>query len=179
MADARIDPNHPITVSRAPTRVQVLFGGHLLGDSGDVLVLREADYDPVFYFPRKDIEMSVLQNSDRRTSCPYKGEASYFTIMRHRSLVENVAWSYEQPLGGRSDIAGRIAFYPQHVEFHVTEVPAETASYDPAVGGVDVDEVIKHTDSGSGLSQEAAWEPTVSEPVYPDPDKPYSGAGSI
>jgi len=178
MADARIDPNHPITVSRAPTRVQVLFGGHLLGDSGDVLVLREADYDPVFYFPRKDIEMAVLRATDKRTHCPYKGDASYFTIMRDATIVENVAWSYEQPLSGRSDIAGRLAFYPQYVEFRVTELPAEPASFDPAPGA-DVDEVIKHTDSGSGLSQEAAWEPTVSESVYPDPDKPYSGAGSI
>jgi uncharacterized protein (DUF427 family) len=155
--------------------VQVLFEGHLLADSGDVLVLREADYDPVFYFPRKDIEMAVLQSSEKRTHCPYKGDASYFTIMRDRKIVENVAWSYEQPLSDRSDIAGRIAFYPEHVEFHVTDTPADA----PEESASFVDEAVKHTDSGSGLSQEEAWEPTVSEPAQADPDKPYSGVGSI
>ena len=170
-----LDPNHPITTSRAPTRVQVLFEGHLLADSGDVLVLREADYDPVFYFSRKDIEMAVLRASDKRSHCPHKGDASYFTIMRDRKIVENVAWSYEQPLAGRSDIAGRIAFYPEHVEFHVTDTPADA----PAEGAAFVDDVVQHTDSGSGLSQEEAWEPTVSEPAQADPDKPYSGVGSI
>jgi uncharacterized protein (DUF427 family) len=174
------DPNHPITVTRAPTRVQVLFAGHLLADSGDVLVLKEADYDPVYYFPRKDIEMAVLQHSDHRTHCPYKGDASYFTIMRDATIVENVAWSYVSPLSGRSDIAGRIAFYPQHVEFRVTDTPADLRA-EPAVIGAetDVDEVVLHTDSGSGFSQEATWEPTVSEPAQPDPDKPFSGVGAI
>jgi uncharacterized protein (DUF427 family) len=169
------DPNHPITTIRAANRVQVLFEGHLLADSGDVLVLREADHDPVFYFPRKDVEMAVLQASEHRTHCPYKGEASHFTIMRDRKLVENVAWSYEQPLAGRSDIAGRIAFYPEHVEFHVTDIPADAPAESPAF----VDEVVQHTDSGSGLSQEEAWEPTVTEPTQADPDRPYSGVGSI
>ena len=190
------DPNHPITVSRHPMRVQALFGGHLLADSGDVLVLKEADYDPVFYFPRKDIEMSVLQNSDHHTHCPHKGEASYLTIMRDGTIVDNFAWSYPAPLPGRADIANRVAFYPQYVDFRVTDIPANAAAEPAAFENDDtvqransadpgpppeesVDEIVLHTDSGAGFSQEAAWEPTVSEPVYPDPDKPYSGAGSI
>jgi hypothetical protein len=85
------DENHPITLERERTRVQVLFEGHEIADSGDVLVLTEAGYPPVRYFPREDVQMMFLRRTDKITHCPYKGDASYFTIYRDRQIIENAA----------------------------------------------------------------------------------------
>jgi uncharacterized protein (DUF427 family) len=157
--------DHPITCSREAGRVEVLFEGHEIADSADVLLLQEADYAPVRYFPRSDVAMAFLQKTDKVTHCPYKGEATYYTIVRDRQIIENAVWSYETPLSGVSQIAGRLAFYPEHVEFKRAGLtPAETRA-------VDVNEVVKHTDSGSGSSQAEHWDPNVSMPD----DKAWEG----
>ena len=181
------DPNHPITCSREAGRVEVLFEGHEIADSADVLLLQEADYAPVRYFPRSDVAMAFLQKTDKVTHCPYKGDATYYTIVRDRRIIENAVWSYETPLPGVGQITGRLAFYPEHVEFKRAGLtPAETR-------GLDVNEVIKHTDSGSGASQAEHWEANVSMPddeAWEGDDiredgapevvgRPHQGTGSI
>ena len=120
-----IGPDHPIAVSYHPGRVRALFRGHEIADSDGVLVLKEADYPPVFYFPRGDVEMEVLRKTDRSSHCPYKGDASYYTIYRDAQVVDNAVWSYEAPFDQMSQIAGYLAFYPQHVEFEES-APAES-----------------------------------------------------
>ncbi|WP_425994446.1 DUF427 domain-containing protein [Caulobacter sp. DWR1-3-2b1] len=161
------DETHPITIERERSRVRVLFQGHEIADSGDVVALREAGYPPVRYFPRDDVRMMFLRRTDQVTHCPYKGDAAYFTIYRDGKVIDNAMWSYEDPYPAASGIGGRVAFYPQHVEF---EVGALTASETEAF---DVDEVVRHTDSGSGTSQAERWEPTVDapdgEPSNPSP----------
>jgi uncharacterized protein (DUF427 family) len=158
--------NHPITCSREAGRVEVLFAGHGIADSADVLLLQEAAYAPVRYFPRSDVAMAFLQKTDKVTHCPYKGQASYYTIHRDGQILENAVWSYEDPLPGVSQIGGRLAFYPQHVEFRqAAPTPAETRAADAEVQSeIDVDEVVKHTDSGSGSSQAEHWDANVSMP---------------
>jgi len=150
--------DHPITCSREPGRVEVLFEGHELADSGDVLLLHEAGYPPVRYFPRQDVAMDFLRRSDKVTHCPYKGQATYYTIVRDRQIIEDAAWSYETPLPGVSQLSGRVAFYPEHVAFKAAGLtPAETRA-------LDVNEVVRHTDSGSGASQAEHWPPNVDMP---------------
>ena len=172
------DENHPITLTRAPTTVRVLFEGHEIADSNDVLVLQEANYPPVYYFPRGDVQMSFLRKTDKITHCPYKGEASYFTIYRDRQIIENAVWSYERPFAAMSQIAERVAFYPEHVEFEVGDLTAAQTK-----AAFDVDEVIRHTDSGSGSSQAEHWPPNVEMPdpdkIERDIDQPYKGVGSL
>ena len=156
------DESHPITIERAPTPVRVLFEGHEIADSDDVLVLREASYPPVYYFPRDDVRMAFLRRTDKVTHCPYKGDASYFTIYRDANVIENAVWSYEDPFPSVGQIGNRVAFYPEHVEFQLGErTAAQTAA-------VDVGEVIRHTDSGSGRSQAEHWPANVD---MPDPEK--------
>lgn len=91
------DESHPITIEPAPTRVRALFEGHEIADGDDVLVLREANYPPVYYFAREDVQMAFLRRTDKVTRCPYKGDANYFTIYRDASVVENAVWTYEAP----------------------------------------------------------------------------------
>lgn len=171
------DETHPITVTRAPNTVRVLFEGHEIADSDDVLVLREANYPPVFYFPRDDVRMAFLRRTDKVTHCPYKGDASYFTIYRDGNLIENAVWSYEDPYAAVGQIANRVAFYPEHVEFQLGErTAAETET-------LNVDEVVQHTDSGAGTSQREHWAPNVDMPdperTERDLDQPYKGVGAI
>lgn len=175
---------HPLRLQRKAGRVQVLFEGHLIADSDDVVVLSEADLAPVFYFPRQDVEMEVLRQNDIVTHCPYKGDATHFTVMRDAKIIERFAWSYERPKSEVFGIGDRIAFYPEHVDFReIAALPGESRAVD-ADADPRVDEIVQHTDSGSGASQKEHWEANVSEPEddeTPDaPDSPpYRGVGSI
>jgi uncharacterized protein (DUF427 family) len=172
------DESHPITITRAPNTVRVLFEGHEIADSDDVLVLKEASYPPVYYFPRDDVQMMFLRRTDKVTHCPYKGDASYFTIYRDRQIIENAVWSYEDPFPAVGQIGSRVAFYPEHVDFQVGDrSPADTEA------AMNVDEVVRHTDSGAGTSQAEHWTPTVETPeselAERDVDQPYKGVGPI
>jgi len=175
------DESHPITITTAANTVRVLFEGHEIADSDDVLVLKEASYPAVFYFPRDDVRMAFLRRTDKVTHCPYKGDASYFTIYRDGTLVENAVWSYETPYPAVEQIANRVAFYPEHVEFQLGALTA--AQTTTAQAATNIDEVIRHTDSGSGRSQAEHWPPNVEMPdpdrIERDVDQPYKGTGSI
>ena len=114
-------PDHPITIAPATSRVRVRFAGKVVADTARALVLLEANYKPVFYIPREDADMSALKRSEHRTHCPYKGDASYFSVDASDQRAENAAWSYEQPYPAMHEIAGRLAFYRDRVE--IEEVP--------------------------------------------------------
>jgi uncharacterized protein (DUF427 family) len=73
-------PDHPITIVANPVRVVVTVAGRIVADTGEALTLREASYPAVQYIPRKDVDMSLLQRTDRGTYCPYKGDCAYYSI---------------------------------------------------------------------------------------------------
>ena len=89
-------PDHSITITPAPTRWRAKFAGHVIADSADALILQESTYPPVVYFPRADVSMDFMRRTDRSTHCPYKGDASYFTLLMDGKFAENAGWSYEQ-----------------------------------------------------------------------------------
>ena len=109
-------PDHPIAVEPHPGRVVVTRGGWVVADTSSALVLREASYSPVFYIPRADADFNMLAASDHHTYCPYKGEASYFTITAGDAPATDAVWSYEQPYDAVADIKEHLAFYPHQVE---------------------------------------------------------------
>lgn len=68
------------------------------------------------YFPRSSVEMDMMQGTDLSTLCPWKGEASYFTINSGKNEFKNAAWTYEDPISERAmPIKDYIAFYPNIV----------------------------------------------------------------
>jgi uncharacterized protein (DUF427 family) len=73
-------PDHPISIERNSGRVVVSVAGRVIADTREALTLREAHYQPIQYIPRKDVDMAQLARTDRTTYCPYKGDASYFSI---------------------------------------------------------------------------------------------------
>ena len=121
------EPGKTFDIVRERTRVRALFEGHDIADSDDVVVVRETGRPPVRYFPRKDVFMVFLRETDKVTQNPDKGEARHFTIYRDQHIVENVAWSYEAPSAAFADIAGRIAFRHEDVDFQVDGLSADEA----------------------------------------------------
>src|ERR1700726_5131097 len=105
-------PDHPITLEKAANRWRARYAGHVIADTDDAIILREADYPPVVYFPRVDVEMGFMSRSARGTHCPYKGDAGYFTVLMDGQFAENAVWTYEQPFPSMEAIEGRLAFYP-------------------------------------------------------------------
>lgn len=93
----------------------VRAGGAVLGESTDALELVEGDYPPVIYFPRKDLAMAFVEPTTRTSTCPYKGEASYFTIVAKSGPIEDAAWSYENPKPAVAQIKDHLAFYTTKV----------------------------------------------------------------
>jgi uncharacterized protein (DUF427 family) len=116
-------PNHPITIEAAPHRVRVTFAGRVVADTGRALLLREMAYPPVAYVPREDVDFTLLKRTDHTTHCPYKGDASYYSIQVDGRTAENAIWSYEQPFADVADIAGHLAFYPDRVG-SIEQLPA-------------------------------------------------------
>ncbi|WP_298933170.1 DUF427 domain-containing protein [uncultured Ruegeria sp.] len=102
-----------ITIQKAPGKWTVRSGGAILGETSNALELNEGDLDPVIYFPRSDIAMAFLDQTDKATHCPHKGDATHFSIVNKSSVTENAAWSYEDPIPAVAEIKGYLAFYPQ------------------------------------------------------------------
>lgn len=104
-----------ITVSPVFGPVIVSAGGVVLGTSQRALELHEGSAAPVIYVPRQDIDMARLTKTPRKTSCPWKGEASYYAVVIPGMVLDNAVWSYESPLPEMASIAGYLAFYPDKV----------------------------------------------------------------
>lgn len=107
--------NSHITTRKAPGTWVVRAAGAVLGESSNVIELVEGTYPPVIYFPREDLAMAFFEPSATRTTCPHKGEASYFTLQAKSGPIADAAWSYETPKEGLEAIAGHLAFYPDKV----------------------------------------------------------------
>ncbi len=115
-------PDHPITITPNPKRVRVTAGDVVIAESSQALTLKEASYPPVHYIPRADANMALLHKTARSTHCPYKGDASYFSIDANGTTLDNAIWSYEEPFPAMTEIAGFLAFYPDKVK--IEEVSA-------------------------------------------------------
>jgi uncharacterized protein (DUF427 family) len=109
-------PDHPITITDNPHRIRVMLGGFIVAETTRALTLREAALPPVHYIPRADVRMDLLDRSDHASHCPYKGDASYFTVTAGGLERENAVWSYEEPYPAVARIKDRLAFYPNRVD---------------------------------------------------------------
>lgn len=112
-------PDHSIAIRPALARWQVQGRDGLVADSLGALILDESGYAPVVYFPRADVRMRRLTPTASKTTCPFKGSASYWRLASSGS-AQDVAWSYPETYDEVTDIAGYVAFYADRIT--VTEV---------------------------------------------------------
>ena len=104
-----------ITITPNPKHVRVLVGGVPVVDTTRALSLKEGQSPVVLYVPREDARMEMFTRTTRRSHCPHKGDASYYTIAAGGSEQADAAWSYETPFPAMSEIAGHLAFYTSKV----------------------------------------------------------------
>ena len=173
-------PNGPVRQGLAITpcgeRVQALHHGHLVADSPAAMLVREQGEPDAFYFPREDVSMEYMSRTDRGSHCPYKGDAAYYTVLMDGQFAENAVWTYEHPFPAMEAIAGRLSFYTDKIEvYEVDDAQVnprhdeEETAADRTVAGeedatITVDDVVQHTDSGSGAPQRKPWNPNVDGP---------------
>ena len=109
-------PDHPISIAANPSRVLVTVGGKVIADTRAALTLREASYPAVQYIPRRDVDMAALTRSEHTTYCPYKGDASYYSVPAGGDRSRNAVWTYETPFEAMAQIKEYLAFYPNRVD---------------------------------------------------------------
>jgi len=108
-------PAHPITVTPTRKRVTATVGNLVVADTANALTLQESTYPAVQYIPLDDVDRSVLERTDTQTYCPFKGDASYYSVKTADGDLVDAVWTYEQPYDSVADIAGHVAFYPNKV----------------------------------------------------------------
>lgn len=108
-------PDHPITVEKNPERVVVRVGDQVVADTTAALALRESNYPATQYIPLADVDPAFLKETDTSTYCPYKGDASYYTLVTADGEVKDAIWTYREPYPAVAEIAGHVAFYPDKV----------------------------------------------------------------
>ncbi len=113
-------PDYRIDIEQTSEHVVVRLAGEVIADSRDVLVVREMQLPPVYYVPRKDVQMNRFAETAHQTFCPFKGQASYWSIEAAGQARENAAWSYLDPFQEVDELKGYLAFYPDQVEWEVS-----------------------------------------------------------
>ena len=113
-------PGHSVSANPSSAHVKVMLGGEVIADTREAVELHESmgqgkkTLAPVvYYIPRKDVKMDRLVRSAHQTHCPFKGDASYFSVA---GGPENAVWSYETPYDEMRAIRERLAFYPDKFE---------------------------------------------------------------
>src|SRR3982751_6446757 len=100
-----------IYFERSPRRMRAAFGGETIVDSRHAMLLHEHGHLPMYYFPEDEVRMDLLEPRDHRTTCPWKGEASYWSVRVGDRVAQNAVWGYPDPIEGAPPLSGFRAFY--------------------------------------------------------------------
>jgi len=104
-------PAHRLLWSGFPRRVRGVLAGETVFDTRAGMLLHESQILPVLYVPDADVAMKLLEPTDTHTTCPFKGEASYWTARVGERVSEDAAWGYPEPLDEAPFLRGYLAFY--------------------------------------------------------------------
>ena len=107
---------HKITIVSADAHVEVKLRGQTVAESDRAIRLDETGMPARYYFPRDDVRTDLLEATAQRSTCPFKGQASYWSVKLGDDVYENVVWSYETPIPGAAEIAGLLCFYNERVD---------------------------------------------------------------
>lgn len=162
-------PDYRVDIAPCAYVGQVWLGDILVAHSEHCLVVTETDHVDRLYFPAADVIWDLLSATDHTTVCPFKGEATYWSLRHGDDVIEDVAWSYPTPLPEVAELAGHVSFYDETLRVVVVErwpdgsdVPAKF----PLWG--DANELVRLIDvepAGSGLFVSPAHGPTRRDVV--------------
>jgi uncharacterized protein (DUF427 family) len=110
---------HTITITPSGQHVEVTLDGEKLAESDRAVLLDETGLPTRYYLPREDVRIDLLQPTSSQTTCPFKGQASYWSAQVGGEVYEDLVWSYETPIPQSEGIAGLLCFYPERVELRV------------------------------------------------------------
>lgn len=114
--DRTIAPNGLVAIEPAGKRVVVTFNGATIVDTTGAVRLLEQGHQPVLYLPLADLDEQYLESTDTHTTCPRKGEASYYSIVVDGKTSTDAIWTYPQNLPDALDISDYVAFYPNRID---------------------------------------------------------------
>lgn len=122
-----------IYFEESPRRMRARFGGETVVDSHRGKLLHEHGHLPIYYFPEEDVRTDLLEPTAHRTHCPWKGEASYWSVRAGKRVAENAVWGYDDPLESAPEgLAGHRAFYWDRMDEWLEEdEPAIVHARDP------------------------------------------------
>ena len=110
---------HKITITPADAHVEVRVGGQKVADSDRALRLDETGLPARYYIPRDEVRTDLLEPTAHSSTCPYKGQASYWSVRLGDDVYDNVVWSYEAPIPDAAAIEGLLCFYNERVDMTV------------------------------------------------------------
>lgn len=102
-------PRHKLLFSPFPRRIRAILADQTIVDSEGAMLLHESNIFPVLYFPQNDVSTELLTQTEQSTHCPFKGDATYWTIAAGDTEAENAVWSYETPIESAAWLDGYIA----------------------------------------------------------------------
>ena len=109
-------PGYGARIEPSDKRVTVVFGGVTVADTERALVVYETRLAPAYYLPIEDVRMDLLEPTAYRTHCPFKGDASYWTLRVGDRVAENGVWAYQAPLPEFAALAGHVAFHRSRMD---------------------------------------------------------------
>jgi uncharacterized protein (DUF427 family) len=129
---------HQITITPADVHIEVAVGGQKLADSDRAVLLTETGMPARYYIPREDVRTELLRPTARETTCPFKGQASYWSVQVGDEIHEDLVWSYQTPIPEAEGIAGLMCFYNERVELSIggeRQADPQASSSPAAAGG--------------------------------------------
>ena len=109
-------PEHRVDLLPETRRVRVTFAGAVVADTTSALRVEETGHDPVHYIPEKDMRLDLMQPTEHKSYCPFKGDCSYWTIAAGGKQAGNAVWGYQAPYDEAKGLAGHYAFYKTRVD---------------------------------------------------------------
>jgi uncharacterized protein (DUF427 family) len=114
-----MNPGHTLTIAPTDVHVVVRVDGQTVAESDHPVLLEETGLPTRYYLRQKDVRMDLFRRTNFETQCPFKGQASYWTLQLGDAVHDGILWGYESPIPAAAEIAGLVCFYNDRVELTV------------------------------------------------------------
>ena len=114
---------HRIQITPSDRHVVVTVGGVKVAETDRPVLLEETGLPTRFYLPRDDVRTDLLRPTSTETTCPFKGQAAYWSVEAAGEVHDDLVWSYEAPIPEAAGVTGLLCFYNERVDLVVEGEP--------------------------------------------------------